>query len=66
MSLQEEQYFLGKAIVSVNTEAQKNLLIQKLPLLPESYIQRFYPNFNEQTNKPIYCYTASEPADIIW
>lgn len=31
MSLHEEQYFLGRAIVSLNTEAQKNLLIERLP-----------------------------------
>jgi hypothetical protein len=57
---------LGRAIVSLNTESQKNLLIERLPELHEQFIQRFYPSFIHSNTEFISCHTAAEPADIIW
>lgn len=65
MNQQEERYFIGTAIVKMNTEREKLEAVRLLNDLEEDSVRRYFSNYNRKQTR-IRARDAPPPTDIIW
>lgn len=58
MKNNEKEYFVGEAFIVMNTEEQKEKIIQVINEIEEEKMKEFYPGYNPKENGKI---SAAQP-----